>query len=474
MAYNLPPPWDPGYALPDNVSDEGLERHAYVTKWLPRGTYDAPRVGGGGYAVPGYVRAEGYGQGTYTTKWIPRGYFDLPAPHRLNRRPRVVAEGNYSAEVPGPARAVTFGDTDLHPLFTNYGTRAADILIRSVQGLPQKQAKARLKAYMDRLDPTLWGRTAQLTRGYMSKGLQGWAALRAGLATAMSAGIAAEIVRAGLSRSAPQPRSLLGLGCYGCAAALGATALELAQASKGAPLQGGASFEALQVGPWTFATTPNQRFTFTANSMTAEQKSAFASALAKASAAILATKVQGVNGIPASAWTKLDNTGLGSGMVPVEFVGNGMPIWKFTHPQTNKTMVVVGRSSGSKAAPAIELWWHEDPSLAAAIINALVTLIATLVAPVISAVSDLACSMLGNPAITIASAAAATAAGAPPAAGAAGASIAQQACGTAAPPVTTTVSDGSSFLLPVAIIGGAALVAVLVSGKKKAPDKAAP
>ena len=39
MPFNLPPSWDPGYALPDNVKDEGLERRAFVTKQMPRGTY---------------------------------------------------------------------------------------------------------------------------------------------------------------------------------------------------------------------------------------------------------------------------------------------------------------------------------------------------------------------------------------------------------------------------------------------------
>ena len=35
--YNLPPPWNSGYALPQNVADEGLERHAYTTAWAPDG-----------------------------------------------------------------------------------------------------------------------------------------------------------------------------------------------------------------------------------------------------------------------------------------------------------------------------------------------------------------------------------------------------------------------------------------------------
>lgn len=104
MAYNLPPPWDSGYALPQNVRDEGLERRAFVTKEMPRGTYDAPNVGTGGYAVPKYVMDEGYGQGTFTTKWLPPGSITVaPVAHRLNIRPMVTKE----TRLPGGGRKIT-------------------------------------------------------------------------------------------------------------------------------------------------------------------------------------------------------------------------------------------------------------------------------------------------------------------------------------------------------------------------------
>ncbi len=39
MPYNLPNAWSPGYALPNYVQAEGIGRGAFITKWLPRGTY---------------------------------------------------------------------------------------------------------------------------------------------------------------------------------------------------------------------------------------------------------------------------------------------------------------------------------------------------------------------------------------------------------------------------------------------------
>ena len=76
--YNLPPPWNPGYAIPPSVEDEGLERHAYVTQMTQRGTFDDPKVGTAGYAVPKYITDEGYGRGAAVTRWAPRGSYAGP------------------------------------------------------------------------------------------------------------------------------------------------------------------------------------------------------------------------------------------------------------------------------------------------------------------------------------------------------------------------------------------------------------
>lgn len=103
MPYNLPPPWDPGFALPSNAKDEGIQRRAFVTKQMPNGTYDMPNVGTGGYAVPNYVMKEGYGQGAMITKWLPPGTITQPqVPHYLNNRPQVAAE----VKLPGGGRKI--------------------------------------------------------------------------------------------------------------------------------------------------------------------------------------------------------------------------------------------------------------------------------------------------------------------------------------------------------------------------------
>lgn len=217
MAYNLPPPWSSGYVLPQNVRDEGLQRRAFITKMMPRGTYDDPRVGTGGFQVPQYIRDEGYGQGTFTTKWLPSGTYVGPkVQHWLNQRPVVASV----KPLPGGGKVVTMDalgsdDAPMPKVFDDYGQRAAQALISTVSRLPAGQRKTAMKTIMDKVDPSLWKRTQAITKRYMAQGASVTQAFPQALARALSTGVAAEIIDTGLRRSAPQARSLLGLGCYG-------------------------------------------------------------------------------------------------------------------------------------------------------------------------------------------------------------------------------------------------------------------
>ena len=216
MAYNLPPAWSPGYDLPKNVVDEGLQRRAFVTKQMPRGSYDNPSVGSGGYDVPQYVLDEGYGQGSYTTKWQPDGTYNGPkVKNWLNQHPTVVG----SRPMPGGGRQYTVqamgDDAPMAPVFEQYGANAANAILASVARLPRHARTRALKATLDTVDKSLWKRTLDIAKRYQAQGATPGQAIRQGLARAMSAGIAVELVDTGLRRTAPHPTSLLGLGCYG-------------------------------------------------------------------------------------------------------------------------------------------------------------------------------------------------------------------------------------------------------------------
>src|SRR5690606_13021923 len=124
--------WDPGFALPSNVRDEGLQRRGFVTRQAPRGTYDDPAVGTGGYAVPKYVLSEGYGQGVKVSRWAQRGRYDIPVPNYLNARP-IVAQDRRTVS---GARVITMdalGDVALPTSFQRFGQQAATAVLAAVQ-----------------------------------------------------------------------------------------------------------------------------------------------------------------------------------------------------------------------------------------------------------------------------------------------------------------------------------------------------
>lgn len=226
--YNLPPSWNPGYADPGSVLDEGLERRAFVTQQAPRGTFDNPSVGTAGYAVPRSIVAQGYGRGAAVTSWLPRGYVGPGVPHWLDQQfSRITGEAPASN---GGVKITmeTLGDSAPYgsaqsSVFTQYGRRAAAALISSVQRLPANKRAAAIRQAMDKVDPSLHARAGRYAERARAQGATAPAALAHGIAAAMTEGMLAELKRTGSSRTAPQRRSLLGLGCYGCAAALGAT-----------------------------------------------------------------------------------------------------------------------------------------------------------------------------------------------------------------------------------------------------------
>lgn len=226
--FNIPPPWNPGYAVPDNVVDEGLERHGYVTEWAPRGSFDNPKVGYAGYAVPGYVTEEPYGQGAFATRWAPRGSYAGPKVRHWLDQPsaRVIGHERLPggatkmqiAMLSGTEQRMTGGANP----FTAYGMRAANALLDTVKMMPPTKRTQQLKRALDKIDPHLWGRAEQAAAIETRAGAPDDVALERGLAAAMSLGIGAELVDLGKGKAPPR-HSQLGAVCYGCAA-LGDTA----------------------------------------------------------------------------------------------------------------------------------------------------------------------------------------------------------------------------------------------------------
>jgi hypothetical protein len=223
--YNLPPPWNPGYAVPQNVVDEGLERHGYVTQWAPRGSFDNPKVGHAGYAVPGYVREERYGQGAMTTRWAPRGtyagpkvphWLDHPSVRVVGRKPMPGGATKLKIEtMAGVEQAV--GGAGNAPI-TAYGLNAAKALIDTVKMMPPDLRKRQLKAALDKIDPKLWAKAEAGAAAETKLGVPADIALERGLGAAMSYGLSTELVALAKGKRPPE-RSQLG-ACLPCAATM--------------------------------------------------------------------------------------------------------------------------------------------------------------------------------------------------------------------------------------------------------------
>lgn len=204
MALKIPPPWNPGYAIPAYVKAEGLQDRAFVTKWAQRGTYDDPDAFSPswdhGYAVPQYIKNEAYGQGTFVTEWAPRGWYAGQVKKTAAR-----IKKNQTA----------LGDVSTPAPFAAYGRKSAAAILVKVRRLGVDDRKRVLKKVLDKIDPSLYGKTESYARQYQSAGVNAAQALELGLARAMSEGIGTEIVAIGKKGRRPSTKGQVGLGCYG-------------------------------------------------------------------------------------------------------------------------------------------------------------------------------------------------------------------------------------------------------------------
>lgn len=269
--YNLPPPWAPGFDNPTNADAEGLVRGTFVTKQLPRGTYDQPSVGTGGYVVPNYVMDEGYGQGAFNTKWMPRGEAVILPPNWLDQptsilRSTAPARGGdrYNLEVMSglgaiDASALPEPGSPGDPI-AQYGRVSARQVIARMRKLPAADRVSTLKVVLDTVDPTLWQRVADRSQVYLKAGQSSLSALEQALASSLSEGFAKELIATGKTGKAPEPDSLMGLGCYGCGPVLGNVVEALSDdvmpmATGG---QGIAETDRITVGPYIFSAAPQK------------------------------------------------------------------------------------------------------------------------------------------------------------------------------------------------------------------------
>jgi hypothetical protein len=456
--------------MPQNVDDEGLERHTYTTAWAPRGSFDNPKVGHAGYAVPDYVKEEGYGVGAMTTRWAPRGtYFGPKIKHWLDRpSARVVGR----QKLPGGATQVKIetmagvetAATGAQP-FSAYGQRVARGLLASVAPLPDSVRKKMLKAAMDRIDPTLYSRSEAAAQPELHAGVPPQLALERGIAYAVSHGFARELVDLGKGKKLARRSQLGAVMTLGGAAAF-------AQKTMAIPTVGTPTGPMLQVGPFFFPIAVKEvRY----HTLSAEQ-SAFVTDNMK---------------IALTSALRSGNALTGSGYLSALSFANGTyPFAKFTFPNDPSNpnsgkhfgLYKNGELISFKEQPPpgqglFDAIWNGIQWVASAIVG--------VVKDVVNWVGDQTCKLMNSDLGKVGAAAAGAVVGGPAGAqaGVMGAQIAANACAATPPtcaagqmigpdgktcvPIPAPPPSTSSKMLPILLIGGAGVAALLLLGKKK-------
>lgn len=219
--YNLPHPWDPGYAIPKYVMGEPPERGVFVTEWLPRGTI--PTLVPEYFAKPGEKilgRADAELGGLGSLGGSCLGGSSLSG-HTLSGH--TLRGHSLGATEWSMGKRTGLSGSNGRADYGKYGQKAAAKMIAAVKRLPAGQRSDALTAAMKKLDPSLPARCQKYTAQAQAAGAGPAAALQAGLARAISEGVLGELDRVGRSRRAPHPGSLLGMGCSRARSALGAT-----------------------------------------------------------------------------------------------------------------------------------------------------------------------------------------------------------------------------------------------------------
>lgn len=183
-------PYDPHFALPQNVMDEPPGRGTITTAQIRRRTFDSPSYvppsWSAHFALPRYIQQERLGKGAQHTHWAQRKTIDrqihdplLPKTYRLPEE--VYALDGIPADNP----------------FQQYGQRIAEMLVATMHEVPVEWRQIALKALLDELEPGLYGRVTRQTKKLKAKGVAPKVALQSALASSLSEGLSKEIIKVG-------------------------------------------------------------------------------------------------------------------------------------------------------------------------------------------------------------------------------------------------------------------------------------
>jgi hypothetical protein len=169
--YNLPPSWNPGYAIPDYVMAEPPERGVFVTQWMPRGTI--PELIPEFYAKPGkkLLGRNDAGLGS-----LGGSCFDE------NTLSGNTLRGSSLACDSLGAREFTLESLGAVP---PSAAKVARKMVTAVKRLPVSRRGPAMKAMLNRINPKLHARATTIANMARARGAQPTAAIEHGIASAL-------------------------------------------------------------------------------------------------------------------------------------------------------------------------------------------------------------------------------------------------------------------------------------------------
>lgn len=206
-------PFNPRFALPSNVVKEPPGRGTLTTSQIRRKTFsEIPKGWTGGYTLPDYVMTEPHKRGAAYTHWDRRKTIPMYVTDGLgNNEPLTLAlpKEVYSLDGIPPVRPGFAGDP-----IKEYGKRASEYILKTIKKVPTEFRGIALEALLNEVEPGLWDRVTERANRYKSQGMKDRQAVASAMASAMSEGIAKEMINIG-KKGKPALRSQAGLGYYG-------------------------------------------------------------------------------------------------------------------------------------------------------------------------------------------------------------------------------------------------------------------
>jgi hypothetical protein len=200
-------PWNPGYAMPNNVLDEPLGRGVRVTKYLPRRTISEfnPSWITGGREAMGHT--EGIFAGSKSGGiFSSRGKLGVLGGHTLS------PDG--LGQAPAKQAAISIGSKQ-DPI-ANFGRESAKLILSELRTVGVEHRKDALKIALDAIDSKIYTDVAERAeRLKKEKGYDAKTAVEKALAAAMANHYLVSLIKAGQGTPAGGVLSLASLG--GCA-----------------------------------------------------------------------------------------------------------------------------------------------------------------------------------------------------------------------------------------------------------------